>query len=224
MLHTIPQTVAVRLPACTITADAVLAGIEGQLPPNAKRLFTLLFETALHALSSQGHTLMPNQQVIHQPVEVMAAALDLSKVTVYKHLVILKQYGLVDSRGHTASWFGLSRKTGTLFSVSLKPGHRARLRFDDLKFKHRDLEAATQSGTRTAYRFPQGLQPLPKLEKNGQGLTPRRHPGLGALAADNRYFAETTPRLSAQLREQFVDGDRLQAGAKQHSGKPCYGG
>lgn len=165
MLHTIPVNPSVTVTHSTPTADAVLTGLDVSLPSTAVKLYRLLFETTLHALGRHGHTLAPNQHVIHQPGEVLAAALDVSRVTLYKHLGILKRYGLVDSRGHTGNWFGLSRKTGTLFAVSLKPGHTARLRFEDLRHKHRDLEADTQSGTRTAYYFLQGLQSLPKRKE-----------------------------------------------------------
>lgn len=65
--------------------------------------------------------------------------------------------GLVASRGHVSSYGGLARKDGTLFAVTLKPGHRARLRYDDLRHKWRDLASDIASGTRTAWHFLQGL-------------------------------------------------------------------
>ncbi len=145
----------------------------------------------------------------------MAAALGLSKVTVYKHLKTLRQLGLIDSRGHTGSWFGLSRKTGTLFAVSLKPGHRARVRFDDLRHKHRDLQADTM-GTRTAWAFLKTEQSHPKSKEacrtalKAWAVTPGttsttrlsdRKPGL----ADTVYALETLTSTHKSRRGELID-------------------
>lgn len=165
MYSHIPVQPSVTITHTAPTADTVLTALNVLLPSTAVKVYRLLFDTALHALSASGHTIAPNQMVIHQPVEVMASALDLSKVTVYKYLALLRQHGLVYSKGHTGNWFGLSRKTGTLFAVSLKPGHTARLRFDDLRFKHRDLQADTQSGSRTAWRFLKNEQSRPNRKE-----------------------------------------------------------
>lgn len=161
MLHTIPVP-TVRIQKPTATPESVLAPIQGQLHPTARKVFTQIFETALRALSASGHTVTPNQHVIHQPVEILAAALGMSRVTLYTHLKTLKRLGVLDFRGHTGTWYGLSRKTGTLFAVSLTPAAApARLRWFDLKHKHRDLQADTQSGTRTAWAFLKTVQSRP---------------------------------------------------------------
>lgn len=156
----------VRLSAPTPTANAVLDGITTHLPTTARAIFTLLFDTALSTLQAQGHSQGVSQVVIHQPVEVMCKALSISRVTFYRHLKLLKASGLVDARGHTANWYGLARKTGTVFAVSFRPGHSARLRWFDLKHQWRNLMADTQAGNRTAWKFLEGLplQSQPKME------------------------------------------------------------
>jgi DNA-binding transcriptional ArsR family regulator len=214
--HIPASSVTVTITHSAPTADSILTALDVSLPSTAMKLYLLLHETALHALSASGHTIAPNQFVIHQPVEVMAVALAVSRVTLYKHLKTLRQLGLIDSRGHTGSWFGLSRKTGTLFAVSLKPGHRARVRFDDLRYKHRDLEADTQSGTRTAWRFLQGLQSLPKRKERAHNALKHwavnpghtdnvvnhdRKPGL----ADTVYTLETLLTTHSSKRAEMVD-------------------
>lgn len=161
----------VKLTVTNPTAQSVLNGLQTPLNPTAVKLYTLLFDAALRVSQHQQHPVTPSQQVIHQPVEVIAVALGLSRVTVYKHLAILGKLGLVAHRGHVGAWFGLSRKTGTLFAVCLRPGAAAaRLTYSDLKHAHRDLQADTQSdGIRTAWRFLQSqaqtLQSQPESQK-----------------------------------------------------------
>ncbi len=164
----------VRVPNIN-TAQNVLAGLQTLPHPTAAKLYTILFDVALGVSQGQGHPVLPSQVVIHQPVEIIAAALGLSRMTVYRHLKTLTQLGLVHARGHVGNWFGLSRKTGTLFAVALRPGLApVRLRFDDLHHCHRDLQSDTQADAkecRTAWKFLQGLklvQSRPESQKAAQ--------------------------------------------------------
>lgn len=158
MPHTIPATVAVRLTAPTLTADTVLDGLQQPLQATAQAIYRTLHSLGVHVIQARGHSFQASQVVLHQSVELLAAHLGISRVTFYKHLATLHSLGLVHSRGHTSAYGGLARKDGTLFAVSLKPGHRARLRYDDLRHQWRDLAADIASGTRTAWAFLQGLQ------------------------------------------------------------------
>lgn len=165
----IPASVSVRLTTTQPTAQAVLDGLEASLPRTAKRIFTCLFEVALATLQAKAQALSVSQQVIHQPVEIICAALGISRVTFYTHLATLEQLGLVHHKAHKASWYGLTRSTGTLFAVSLKAGHKARLRWFDLKHQWRDLQADTQREGRTAWSFlkvqQKTLQSLPEQQE-----------------------------------------------------------
>lgn len=214
--HTIPQTVAVRLTTPILTADTVLDGISTRLPVTARAIFTLLFDTAYSTIQAQGQSQSVSQVVIHQPVEIICRALAISRVTFYKHLRTLKACGLVAARGHTANWYGLARKTGTLFAVSFRPGHSARLRWFDLKHKYRDLQADTESGTRTAWRFLQGLQSLPSAKeacrtalkawavKPGTTLKPVTNDCKPATA-DYVYALDLLPDTHPKRRAESVD-------------------
>lgn len=155
MLHTIPETVAVRLPTPTLTPHDVLEALPRPLQRQAEALYRVLHELAVHVLAVKGHERLPSQVTFHQSGELLAAHLGISRVTMYKHLATLHSLGLVASRGHVSSYGGLARKDGTLFAVTVKPGHRARLRYDDLRHKWRDLGADIASGTRTAWHFLQ---------------------------------------------------------------------
>lgn len=154
----IPAVVSVRISPSQLNIQTVLDALEAPLHKTAEKVFRALFEVASQALQSRGQASTVSQYVIHQPVELLALHLGMSRVTFYKHLASLQAQGLVASRGHVSSYGGLARKDGTLFAVSFKPGHRARLRYEDLKHKWRDLSADIASGTRTAWAFLQGLQ------------------------------------------------------------------
>lgn len=166
MNHSIPGVVSVRLPLPLPTPKAVLEALKTPLNPTAEAIFTLLFEASLESLQAKGQRLDVSQVVIHQPVEVMAKALGISRVTFYTHLATLKGLGLVYSKAHTGNWYGLSRKTGTLFAVAFKPHTRARLTREDYAHQWRDLEADTLREGRTAWSFLKGLEgPLQSLPK-----------------------------------------------------------
>lgn len=226
----IAKTVAVQLHTPTPTANTVLDGVEVQLPRTARAIFTLLFDTAHSTIQAQGQSQSVSQSVLHQPVEVMCRALGVSRVTFYKHLRTLKQLGLVDSRPHIGNWYGLARATGTLFAVSLKPGHSARLRWFDLKHQWRNLQADTESGTRTAWAFLKTVQSGPAAKdaantalkawalKPGTTSTPVMN-DCKAATADYVYsldlLSDTHPRRRAESVDRYARA--LAAGYGDHT-------
>lgn len=158
MSYTIPPTVAVRLSPPTLTPQPVLEALSRPLQRKAEDLYRVLHELAAHVLSTRGPGPLPSQVTFHQSGELLADHLGISRVTLYKHLATLQGLGLVAFRGHVSDYGGLARKDGTLFAIAMKPGHRARLRYDDLRHKWRDLAADIASGTRTAWAFLQKLK------------------------------------------------------------------
>ena len=52
---------------------------------------------------------------------------------------------------------------------------------------------------------------IDEIEKNGWVLTPGRYVGTEAKEADAEPFPEKMARLSAELKVQFAESDRLQA-------------
>lgn len=61
------------------------------------------------------------------------------------------------------------------------------------------------------------------IEKNGWVLTPGRYVGTAAKEEDSEPFGEKMTRLSAELREQFAESDRLQAVIKANLERLGYG-
>lgn len=207
-------TVTVKIPPPS--AATILQAVKVSPDSTAGRLFTLLHDTASHALEVQGHTVTPNQHVIHQPVEIVAAALGVSRVTLYKHLKTLSKLGVIDARAHHGNWYGLTRATGTLFAVALKPRCHVRVRGEDLKHQHRDLQADTASGIRTAWKFLGGLQSHPKpaeaadtalkawAVKPGNTENARYLDCKGGLAA-TVYSLETLLNTHKTRRAELID-------------------
>jgi hypothetical protein len=152
--------VRVRREVPTLNAGEV-HDLQG-LKAGPRALFELLFEVAQQTAHhrKQGNV---SQTVIHQPGEILAAALGVSRVTMYKYLHTLKEAGLLAFKGHVGNWYGLARRTGTVFAVSMRAGYRAQLYFHDLKHEWRDLTADTQQ-EKTAWGFLKGLQSHPERE------------------------------------------------------------
>lgn len=125
--------------------------------PTAERIFTTLHETAIGTLRAKGQPFSVSQATIHQPAEVLAAYVGVSIPTLYKYLHQLAALGLVAHRGHVGSYYNLHRKTGTLFAVSLRAGHRARVRYEDLSYQHRNLTEDIEQ-KHTAWAFLQAFK------------------------------------------------------------------
>ena len=62
------------------------------------------------------------------------------------------------------------------------------------------------------------------IEKNGWVLTPGRYVGAAAREEDSEPFGEKMARLSAELRGQFAESERLQAEISKNLDKLGYGG
>ena len=167
VIHSIPAP-TVRLPHSTPTAETVLEPHKATLHPTAQRIFTQLFETALHVSQVKGHSPQVSQVTLHQPVEIVCVALGISRVTFYSHLASLKAAGIIYSKGHTASWYGLGRKSGTLFAVALRPHIRARLSREDYAHKWRDLEGDTRKEGHTAWSFLKTVQSQSQRQKDAK--------------------------------------------------------
>lgn len=65
---------------------------------------------------------------------------------------------------------------------------------------------------------------IDEIEKNGWVLTPGRYVGVAAKEEDSEPFGEKMTRLSAELRDQFAESDRLQAVIRANLEKLGYGG
>lgn len=155
-----PARVILRRPGPTPAACPTPAPLEtvaplDELKDGPRRLLELVHAVALKVLPTRGYTAVPSQLAMHLSGEMLARALGVHRVTLWRWRDDLAERGLLDARAHkgTVTHRGedVTRNTGTLFAVVLKAGHRARLRFDDLKHKWRDLEADRKAG-KTAFQ------------------------------------------------------------------------
>ncbi|MGX9688687.1 hypothetical protein ACTQ9L_16305 [Deinococcus wulumuqiensis] len=153
-----PQVV-VRVPGFQSLEDAHdLAGLRD----GPRRLLKLLHQLAVDVAKVRGYSAAVSQVVIHQSQELQARALGVHRVTLWRWTQVLQERGHIEARAHKATTThraaAVTRNDGTLYAVSLKAGHRARLRYDDLKHRYRDLEADRKAGN-TAFQALQQSHP-----------------------------------------------------------------
>jgi hypothetical protein len=118
-----------------------------------KKLYLALVFCAVEAAEARRYSPATTQVTVHLPLEILAAALGIHRVTAWRHLPALRELGLVDFRAHKGALRGETRNTGMLFCIRLTPerGCKARLSFEELRFKWRDLDRDVKR-KRTAYR------------------------------------------------------------------------
>lgn len=120
----------------------------------AGQLAELLDEVARHTLKARRYAALPHQITMHLPQELLAAALDVNPVTIWRWTQQLEATGYLQAREHyTTTTTQSGPRTvvdGTLYAVRLRPGHIAHLHHDDLAHQYRDLDADRAAG-RTAF-------------------------------------------------------------------------
>ena len=134
-----------------------------ELRPGPRRLLELLHQVAVSTVTARAYPVVPSQVTIHQPQEVIAAALGCALKSVYNWTQALLTAGLLDARAHFTSSQGVTRVDGMLYAVALKPRHVAHLPHDDLKHSWRDLDGDRAAG-RTAWKSLTGSDPDRSLE------------------------------------------------------------
>jgi len=109
----------------------------------ARTLYSALVAVSVETARRRDYSPNTTHVTFHCPVEQVARACGISRQTAWRHLPALRELGVLDYRTHKGSLHGETRNSGTLWQVRLNPihGSRARLSFDDLKHKWRDLEA-----------------------------------------------------------------------------------
>lgn len=130
---------------------------EVDLPKTARRLFCLLFELGLETVRERGLPTRPDVAVFHVPLELLAAHLEVDRVTIWRNLKPLTEAGILAHRDHFATLRNRTAVSGKIWAVSLSParvlaGKAAPVRVtkDDLAYRWRDLDADARRG-RTAY-------------------------------------------------------------------------
>jgi len=126
-----------------------VAQVVSDLNPLALRIYALLNLLGCTVAHRRSYHRKASQVSFFCPAESICAHLGISRGSFYRSLKELLALGLVDARGHKTTINGWAvRCDGTLWSVKLLPhkGSRARLRYEDLKAKYRDLEADIETG------------------------------------------------------------------------------
>ncbi len=139
----------------SVSAASVIAErLPKSLSRTSTRLFLALVATAIETGKGRGYSPKTTHITMHLPLEVLASVCGIHRVTAWRNLPALRDLGLIDYRPHKSTLRGETRNSGTVFCVRLNPsaGSRARLSYDDLKFKWRDLDKDVRR-KRTAYRL-----------------------------------------------------------------------
>jgi DNA-binding IclR family transcriptional regulator len=134
-------------------AEFIAAKLPSELSRTAQRLYTALVGAAVETGRGRGYSPHTTHVTMHLPLEVLASVCGIHRVTAWRHLPALRELGVLDYRPHKGTLRGETRNSGMLWQVRLNPsaGTRARLSYDDLKHRWRDLDRDVKR-KRTAYR------------------------------------------------------------------------
>lgn len=139
-------------PACA-SLEALTA--HHALAPGPRRLHQLLHQLGQDTVAARAYRVTPSQVTLHSAQELVAAALGVHVVTIWRWSRPLIEAGLIAARPHYTTSKGSTRADGTLYCVALQVGHVAHLAYDDLAHEWRDLDADRKAG-RTAWKVLQG--------------------------------------------------------------------
>jgi hypothetical protein len=137
--------------------------VPDELRPGPRRLLELLHQVAVSTVTARAYPVAPSQVTLHQPQELIARALGCSLRSVYNWTRDLAALGLIAARAHFTTSKGATRADGTLYAVTLQPGHRAHLTHDDLTHSWRDLDGDRAAG-RTAWKLLAGSEQRTETE------------------------------------------------------------
>lgn len=146
-----------------VLSDRLTQTVEHKLTPTAYRIYQTLHWLAIEVAKARGYSPHVSYVVFHLPVELLAHVMDIGRSTVYRHLPFLKGRGLIAQKGLTTTVKQGNRKSGSLWSIKIRPleGLAARLTHDDFEHEWRDLEADIESEN-TAYNWMRQSNPKKK--------------------------------------------------------------
>ena len=133
--------------------------LQETLPATAYRLYTGLHEAAVEIAKARGYHPRTSRVSFFCPAEVVAEALGMHRNSIYNHLPLLKDLGLIDARAHYTTLRGKTVSDGTVWCIKLNPhqGKSARLSYDDLKHQYRNLAEDVREG-RTSWQLVQSKE------------------------------------------------------------------
>ncbi len=147
MLATVQVSNALQ--AATALAEKLPKGL-------TKRVYHALLIPAVENARVRGY-INPSRVTYHCPAEIIAAALGISRMSLWRAVQQLKDLGLVDNRAHKGTCRGQTRNTGSVWQVRLTPNHgsRCKLSYEELKHSWRpnfDREIRRGRGSYQAVR------------------------------------------------------------------------
>lgn len=157
----------------TQAAEALLAHVTaGELTPSARHVYRCLLEVALEVARVRGYAAGVTSVAVHLPTELVSLELGMARSTLNRYLPELKAVGLVDQRGHATTHRGKVVRDGSVWRINVAPHRtrRARLRFEDLKHRWRNLTNDVDHG-RTVYAW---MKERARFSWVGQSLTGKR--------------------------------------------------
>lgn len=205
-----------------------VARVADVLKPLALRIYGVLNLLGCTVASMRGYHRKASQVSYFCPAEAIYTYLSITRGSFYRSLKELIALGLVAARGHKTTLNGWAvRCDGTLWAVKLLPrqGTKAKLRFDDLKARYRDLAADIESG-KTVWRqmrqsYTHETKPVEFKVLVDWALTPHleKSPVTLTVASENKLELEIlldVPGLPKQGRRAGVD--RAAQALAQHLG------
>lgn len=107
------------------------------LSGTAKRVYQALLIPAIENARERGYV-NPSRVTFHCPAEIIAAALGISRMSLWRAVQVLRDAGLVDARPQKAKLScrgGAVRNTGSVWQVRLTPNHgsRCKLSYEELR-------------------------------------------------------------------------------------------
>lgn len=167
----------------------------GALAVRLYELARLFLAARLYLYDKNGKP--PKQVVMHLCAELLAKSLGVCDNTMREWTAQLTAQGFVFARHHYTSMTGkdgqrMTAVDGTLYAVSLAPGHTARLRYRDYKRQYRDLDADKAAG-RTAYN---AITNAEKRFKEAQILE---------CVQDDQNFIDGSPDPVGQMQAELLE-------------------
>lgn len=172
------------------TAETLRAGVP-YLTPSAVKVHTLLVQLAADVMRARGFEALPDAITFHNTAVGVALHLNLSERTVYRAADELTAAGILAHGGHAQNVRGRSLYDGTVFKVSLKPGHVPKIRADEWRVAYRPQftdDYVNKTGVRAV------LSELKDLRTGEQGYRILLSGAVAVVHAQN-------PRCSSVLTE-----------------------
>jgi hypothetical protein len=132
-------------------AESIAKRVE-TIKPKTRKIYQTLAETALTIAEAREYSPHTTHVTFFCPTEIVAHALEMHRSTLWRHLKILEELGLVDHHDYKSTLNGNTVSAGKLWQIKLNPneGSPASIQHEDFKYKWRDLENDVKSG-KTAY-------------------------------------------------------------------------